>query len=109
MFLHQIGAGRADRSYGIHVAQLAGVPEPVLRRARELLARLESGGARPDPALAAGSEGALPASKEDRGGITAEERRALLRKLAEIRVETLTPLDALNELSRLRDEARASG
>ncbi|HEU5310962.1 MAG TPA: DNA mismatch repair protein MutS, partial [Candidatus Eisenbacteria bacterium] len=43
VFLHQIGPGRADRSYGIHVAQLAGVPEPVLRRARELLHDLEQG------------------------------------------------------------------
>jgi DNA mismatch repair protein MutS len=109
VFLHQIGPGRADRSYGIHVAQLAGVPEAVLRRARELLGGLEEGGARPGPAAADGSRAALAASKEDRGGITAEERRALLRKLAEIPVESLTPLDALNALSRLRDEARASG
>jgi DNA mismatch repair protein MutS len=109
VFLHQIGPGRADRSYGIHVAQLAGVPEPVLRRARELLGHLEEGGARPDPIPAAGPDGARAASKEDRGGVTREERGALLRKLADLPVETLTPLDALNELSRLRDEARASG
>lgn len=107
VFLHQIGPGRADRSYGIHVAQLAGVPDPVLRRARELLGRLEAAGSRPDGAAGAG--GTRAASKEDRGGVTAEERRALLRRLAEIPVETLTPLDALNELSRLRDEARSSG
>jgi DNA mismatch repair protein MutS len=108
VFLHQIGPGRADRSYGIHVAQLAGVPEPVLRRARELLARLEDGRTRPDPARVAGPVEAGTASKEDRG-VTVDERRALLRKLAEVPVETLSPLDGLNELARLRDEARASG
>jgi DNA mismatch repair protein MutS len=108
VFLHQIGPGRADRSYGIHVAQLAGVPEPVLRRARELLGHLEEGGARPDAAHAGDSSESTAASKVDRG-VTADERSALLRRLADVPVETLTPLDALNELARLRDEARASG
>ena len=42
VFLHRIAEGAADRSYGIHVAQLAGLPEPVLERAREVLAELES-------------------------------------------------------------------
>jgi DNA mismatch repair protein MutS len=42
IFMHKIGAGSADKSYGIHVAQLAGVPEEVLGRAREVLANLES-------------------------------------------------------------------
>lgn len=42
IFIHQIAAGSADKSYGIHVAQLAGVPGEVLERAREVLAELES-------------------------------------------------------------------
>jgi DNA mismatch repair protein MutS len=42
IFLHQIAPGSADKSYGIHVAQLAGVPEEVLVRAREVLAELEA-------------------------------------------------------------------
>jgi DNA mismatch repair protein MutS len=42
VFLHQIAAGPADRSYGIHVAQLAGVPKPVLGRARQVLQQLEN-------------------------------------------------------------------
>lgn len=42
VFLHKIAPGAADKSYGIHVARLAGVPEPVLRRANEVLATLES-------------------------------------------------------------------
>jgi DNA mismatch repair protein MutS len=42
VFLHQIAAGSADKSYGIHVAQLAGVPEEVLERAKEVLADLEA-------------------------------------------------------------------
>jgi len=55
VFLHRIVPGGADRSYGIHVASLAGVPDPVLERAKSLLDRLERGSARgaerPDPSL----------------------------------------------------------
>ena len=43
VFLHKIVPGNADRSYGIHVARMAGVPEPVLARAEEVLASLEKG------------------------------------------------------------------
>src|SRR6202035_2956218 len=42
VFLHKIAPGSADKSYGIHVARLAGVPEEVLNRAREVLAEVES-------------------------------------------------------------------
>jgi len=44
VFLHEVGPGTADRSYGIHVAQLAGLPQPVIARATEVLATLEKRG-----------------------------------------------------------------
>jgi DNA mismatch repair protein MutS len=50
IFLHKIGPGNADKSYGIHVARLAGVPEPVLKRAEAVLATLESHHELPTPA-----------------------------------------------------------
>jgi len=43
IFLHSVGQGSADRSYGIHVAKLAGIPAPVIKRAEEVLATLQSG------------------------------------------------------------------
>ena len=49
VFLHEVAPGTADRSYGIHVARLAGLPEPVLRRATAVLKRLEEGEARSAP------------------------------------------------------------
>lgn len=49
IFLHEVGAGAADRSYGIHVARLAGLPKPVLARAEDVLQRLEAGEARSAP------------------------------------------------------------
>ncbi len=45
VFLHKIAPGAADRSYGVHVAQLAGLPKPVVARAQEILADLEASGA----------------------------------------------------------------
>ena len=50
VFLHEVAAGAADRSYGVHVARLAGLPAPVLARAEEVLHHLEQGEARPAPA-----------------------------------------------------------
>ncbi|MGE5176449.1 MAG: DNA mismatch repair protein MutS [Hyphomicrobiales bacterium] len=111
VFLHVIAPGRADRSYGIHVAQLAGVPPEVLGRAREILAQLEEEHAHAPaairPAGAAGGNGAEEASRG--AAVSAAERAALLETLAGTDVESLTPLDALNRLATLRDRARASG
>ncbi len=51
LFLHQIVPGSADRSYGIHVARLAGVPRPVLERAEAVLGELETGPRQPGPRI----------------------------------------------------------
>ena len=50
MFLYRVVQGAADRSYGIHVAKLAGLPPPVLARANEVLSALEKADGRPKPA-----------------------------------------------------------
>ena len=62
LFLRKIVRGGADQSYGIEVAKLAGVPEPVLRRARKILEELEAGvPAAPAPAAARTGGAGLPA------------------------------------------------
>ena len=103
VFLHRIADGAADRSYGIHVARLAGLPEPVIARAREVLHELESErtaehlaahGPRPSaPGRAAQAELALgpPAP------------HPLERELGALAPETLTPLEALNLLARWKE------
>ena len=102
VFLHAIAPGRADRSYGIHVAQLAGVPGGVLARAREILEKLER-----EHAAAAGAKGAAGARPAEGGreGVRAAEREALLADLAAAPIESLTPLDALQRLAGLRERA----
>ncbi len=109
VFLHEIAAGKADRSYGIHVAQLAGVPEAVLERAREILGRLEAehaAGPGPDPDPDLDRAALLAPSSEAR--VTRDERDALLDDVAEAAVESMTPLDALNTLALWRGRARGA-
>jgi DNA mismatch repair protein MutS len=101
VFLHRVLPGGADRSYGVHVAQLAGMPRPVVERARELLAQLE----------ASGSDFKLPAANHRKPGkhdgpaqlslFDAEPHPALdaIRQLA---VDELSPLEALTKLYELK-------
>jgi DNA mismatch repair protein MutS len=95
-FLHRIVPGGADRSYGIHVARLAGVPASVLLRARRLLAELEHD----RPVASSGVEGPDQLSL----GIVAPEH-PVVAELAQLDIEGLTPIAALNKLAELRERA----
>jgi DNA mismatch repair protein MutS len=97
IFLHKLVPGGANRSYGIAVAQLAGVPEIVLARARTLLASLESGSGK--DGLSPGGCAQLeifPAAPQPR---RESELEATLRALE---LDRMTPLDALLALHRLK-------
>ena len=103
VFLHRIVDGGADRSYGIHVAALAGLPAAVVARARELLSELEAQVSAPAiaPAIAGASREAgaqLP--------LLAAPEEVLLRELAEVDPDGLTPRAALQRLYELRAAAR---
>ncbi|HET9653479.1 MAG TPA: DNA mismatch repair protein MutS, partial [Usitatibacter sp.] len=92
VFLHRLEGGPADRSYGIHVAHLAGIPREVVRAARRHLAELE-GQLRPDagqPDLF--SAPAPPAPQPD----------ALHEALADLEPDTMTPREALDALYKLK-------
>jgi len=88
VFLHKIVAGGADRSYGIHVAQLAGLPAPVIGRANEIMAELEktSGRAVKIHPQAAQQAALFP------------ETSPLLDELKELDINALSPIEALNRL-----------
>jgi DNA mismatch repair protein MutS len=96
VFLHQVVPGGADRSYGIHVAQLAGVPRPVVHRAEELLAQLESGEFRPG----------TPAPEPHQPVLFAQEH-PVVEALQELDVSTMTPLEAINTLYELQRRVKA--
>jgi DNA mismatch repair protein MutS len=97
VFLHQVVPGGADRSYGIHVAQLAGVPRPVVHRAEELLAQLESGEFRPG----------TPAPEPHQPVLFAQEH-PVVEALQGLDVSTMTPLEAINTLYELQRRVKAN-
>ncbi|MFZ2360694.1 MAG: DNA mismatch repair protein MutS [Anaerolineae bacterium] len=110
VFLHKIVPGAADKSYGIHVAQLAGLPRPVIHRAEEILADLEADGDSPTqlwPAFAQHPGGA------DRASEPAVVQLSLfggphpaVDALKKLDINALSPLEALNKLYELQKIAQ---
>ncbi len=104
VFLHEVAEGAARRSWGVHVAELAGVPAPVVRRAAALMAMLEKHGG---PLGAAGPLTALPlfvaaGSTEDQTAPSAVQPDPVAAALAELDPDRLTPREALDALYRLK-------
>jgi DNA mismatch repair protein MutS len=104
IFLRRIIPGKADRSYGVHVARLAGLPEGVLSRADEILDELErSGAAGPKRLLAVSAGGPKPAARQ----VTLfADAHPVVEALRQLDVNGLTPLDALNRLFELQQLAK---
>lgn len=98
-FLYRIVQGGADRSYGIHVAQLAGMPAPVVERARELLTELENHS----------NNAAYIQTPQDHLQLdlfnTPNNNTDFLRSISELDTDNLTPIEALNRLYELKESA----
>ncbi len=98
IFLRKVSRGAVDRSYGIQVARLAGLPPTVIQRAREILHSLETSSARDEVAYARTAPTQMvlfePAESE------------IERELASLDLMNLTPLEALNKLHDLQKRAR---
>jgi DNA mismatch repair protein MutS len=101
IFLRKIVEGGADKSYGIHVARLAGIPREVLDRAKTILANLEAN------SLDIYNKPKFAPSKEKETtdaqlSIFAPKEENILKSIKELDISTLTPLDALNKLNELK-------
>lgn len=96
IFLRKIVPGAADQSYGIQVAKLAGIPQSVLSRAREILATLE----RKERDVV--EETQRPASVENQMSLFSGRGEALLRVVRGLSLDEMTPIDALNKLHELK-------
>ena len=92
VFLRKIVPGAADDSYGVEVAKLAGLPDRVVRRARELLKKLENGAPVKTVRVAA----------DDQISMTNLENDSLRKRLEQLSVETMTPIEAMNALFELK-------
>ena len=103
-FLHQIVPGAANKSYGIHVARLAGIPTTVIERARVILATLEH------EHIDEAGRPKMPrrsTSPSTRQLSLFEESHPVLDQLRDMKIDEMTPLSALQELHRLREQARS--
>jgi DNA mismatch repair protein MutS len=101
VFLRKVSPGAADRSYGIEVAKLAGLPDEVVRRAREVLAEHESAESRVSALL---SSGDLPLPRSAQLTIFTPLSEPVLEKLRAVELDHLTPLEALNLLAELKKQ-----
>lgn len=94
VFLRKIVAGGADKSYGIHVAKLAGLPSSVLARAHEVLTQLENS----DSTLSGTIQAPLARTAEP----PLPPPHAIIEEVKQIDLFSMTPLDALNRLAELQ-------
>ena len=112
VFLRKIVKGGADKSYGIQVAKLAGVPDPVIRRAKELVEELASADitarAKEIAEMNAASGGHKPVPKPDDVELAqltlfdTVREDDIIQEIGEMELGTMTPIDALNTLYRLQ-------
>jgi len=138
VFLRKIVPGGADRSYGIHVARLAGVPKTILKRATDILRDLEAGGSKerrrmvmaaadpagspdgqlsflvPGAAINGATTNGTAANDADRNPQSAihnpqsAEPDPLIEELRDLKVDDMTPIEALGKLYELRQKARVA-
>lgn len=105
-FLRRIIAGAADKSYGIHVARLAGLPKAVTNRAEKILASLEENGLDTVAEVARVQQEKDHPAQEQENGMGSLFCNTLTEDLLKLDVMTMTPLEAMNELYKLQQQAK---
>jgi DNA mismatch repair protein MutS len=103
LFLHRLQPGGADRSYGIEVGRIAGLPPTVLVRARELLRLLEAEQIVPRSHPVSKKQQSMP---EDQLALFGLPPHPLVQQLIKLDPNAMTPIQALEMLARLVDEAK---
>jgi len=105
IFLYKIVPGGVDRSYGIHVAQLAGLPKSVVQRAQAVLAELEDSTKAP----------AKRPARSRRQAVVSQQlplfapKSPLIEEFKKLDIDSLSPLEAINKLYELRKKAKEGG
>lgn len=103
VFLHKIVPGGADKSYGVHVAQLAGIPRPVIHRAEEILEELERKG---DAKARRKAMKDLPTPMAMQMTLFAAEQHPVVEELKSLLIDELTPIEAIGKLYELQRKAK---
>ena len=103
VFLRQVVPGGADRSYGIHVAQLAGIPRGIIRRAQEILADLERDqGVGSNFARRNAMRQPVPTNDPGLQLTFFDAPSPVVARVKELDIESMSPLEALNTLFELK-------
>jgi DNA mismatch repair protein MutS len=102
IFLYKIVPGGVDKSYGIHVAQLAGLPKSVVHRAHEVLAELETDSRQPSKSSRAKKSAETPTLQLPLLG----QKSPVLEELAKLDINSLSPLEALTKLYELQKKSK---
>jgi len=97
VFLHRIEDGGTDKSYGLHVGRLAGLPKDVLERAKIILDKLEDEGEKVKDSLEQTKE--MSRSEKKQLSLFESPKDLVIKELSKIRSEDLTPLEALQKIS----------
>ncbi len=106
IFLRKIIPGGADKSFGVHVARLAGIPRPVILRAHEIQARLQVSSINQNTIGQNILGGNQKPRKNEQVDLFDYQKTELIQELQQIDVMALTPMDAINQLFLLREKAR---
>jgi len=109
VFLHRIVPGHADQSYGIHVARLAGVPDRVVRRSREILRNLEANAIGPDdkPRFAPPVKGVDTGPRQVQVPLFKPLDERVRERLTSLQVEQMTPVEALKILDEIVERVKS--
>jgi len=99
VFMHEVVDGTADRSYGIHVAELAGLPKVVIKRAEQVLKTLEKN---PNSQKVTSIENDLPLFANLQQSLDKQEDEPLIKALKDLNPDNLTPREALDKLYELK-------
>jgi len=104
IFLRKVVPGGADKSYGIHVAQLAGLPAPVIHRAQEVLSGLEDGQHH-------GKQHGLTRQKRESAQQISlfNDKSPLIEEISRLDIDSMSPLEAITRLYELRQKAKEAG
>ena len=105
IFLHKIVEGGTNRSYGIQVARLAGIPGKVIKRAKKVLSNIEHAGHVLGAKEGTGDEKKLSNSGQVQLSLFQTPENEIMEKLKKVDISVMTPLEALNYLSRLKEKA----
>jgi DNA mismatch repair protein MutS len=106
IFLRKLAVGGTNRSYGIQVARLAGVPESVIKRSKKILSNIEKGelSISGTPSLALDEHVAPPGHRQL--DLFPNPEQVIIEQIQKIDIATMTPIEALNYLNTLKEKAK---